>query len=284
MINRLKHFNELVLFKHTVFSLPFIFIAMFVAADGWIGAKLFVLGIFATLSARNFAMSFNRYADIDFDKLNPRTKNRPSVDGRLNKSSIFVFMVFNGFVFVIVSYFINTLAFKLSIPFLIILGFYSLVKRFSYFAHLFLGLALSLAPIAGAIAVLGATPVWVYFLAFGVLFWVSGFDLIYALQDLDFDKKNKLNSIPAKFGVKNTLKISRIFHILTVIFWFIFIQYTPNLGIFSIAGLLLACMMLLWEQYIVFKGLENINRAFFTVNGYLGFIFLFFILGDIFWT
>jgi 4-hydroxybenzoate polyprenyltransferase len=280
----MRYFNELVLFKHSVFSLPFIFIAMFVAADGWFGVKLFILGILATISARNFAMSFNRFVDMDFDRLNPRTKNRPSVDGRLSKNSIVIFMAINGIAFVGVSYFINLLAFKLSIPFLVILGFYSLVKRFSYFAHLFLGLALSLAPIAGAIAVLGFIPIWVYYLAFGVLFWVSGFDLIYALQDLEFDKKSGLNSIPAKFGVKNTLRISRFFHFLTIIFWFMFIQGAPNLGILSMIGLLFAFVMLSWEQYIVFKGLENINRAFFTVNGYLGFIFLFFILGDIFWN
>jgi len=282
MFEKLKYFNELVMLKHTVFSLPFIFIAMFCAADGWFGVGLLVAGVFATLFARNFAMSFNRFVDKKFDKLNPRTKNRPSVDGRLSSKSIIFFILINGAGFVITSYFINALAFKLSVPFLFIIGFYSYVKRFSYFAHIFLGIALGLAPIAGAIAVRGDVFVWTWFLAFGVVFWVAGFDLIYALQDLEFDKKAGLNSIPAKFGIEKTLKISRTFHFLTVLFWFLFIISTPHLGKISLFGLIVSAIILAWEQYIVSSSLNNINRAFFTLNGYLGFIFLFFILGDIY--
>ena len=265
------------MFKHTVFSLPFIFIAMVVGAKGWFGFSLFGLGVFATITARNFAMAFNRYVDRNFDKQNPRTQNRPSVDGRVSSNSMIIFISINGLLFVAVSYFINPLAFKLSVPFLFILGLYSLIKRFSSLAHLFLGLALGLAPIAGAIATIGATPLWVYYLSVGVMFWVGGFDLLYALQDLEFDKKAKLHSIPAKYGKKKSLYISRIFHIITVCSWFLFVQ-EADLGFFGIAGVVLSALMLFYEQLLVHKSLNNINKAFFTINGYLGFVFLLFIV------
>lgn len=281
IIKTIKDFNELVMFQHTVFSLPFIFMAMFVAAEGWFGWRLFVLGLFAAVTARNFAMSFNRYIDRKYDRENPRTKGRPSVDGRLNPAVVLLFTIINAVFFVAVSFYINPLAFYLSVPFLGILAFYSYVKRFSASAHLFLGLALGLAPIAGAVAVTGSVPVWSVLLAAGVLFWVAGFDLLYALQDMEYDKERGLHSIPAKFGLKGTLWISRSFHLLSVLFWSAFVMSVPVLSTFSIAGLAVATAMLLWEQYLVHKGLENINRAFFTVNGYLGFIFLFFVVMDL---
>ena len=129
-INKLKDFNELVMFEHSVFSLPFIFIAMAVSADGWFGFWLLLMGVLAAISARNFAMGFNRYLDRDIDKLNPRTRNRPSVDGRVSSATILAFIIINAIIFISVAYFINDLAFKLSFFFLIILGGYSLFKRF----------------------------------------------------------------------------------------------------------------------------------------------------------
>lgn len=281
VLKTIKDFNELVMFQHTVFSLPFIFMAMFVAAEGWFGWRLLVLGVFAAVTARNFAMSFNRYIDRKYDRENPRTKGRPSVDGRLNPTVVLLFTIINAVFFVAVSFYINQLAFYLSVPFLGILAFYSYVKRFSASAHLFLGLALGLAPIAGAVAVTGTVPVWSVLLAAGVLFWVAGFDLLYALQDMEYDKERGLHSIPARFGLTGTLWISRSFHLLCVLFWSAFVMSVPVLSTFSIAGLGAATMMLMWEQYLVHKGLENINRAFFTVNGYLGFIFLFFVIMDL---
>ena len=160
MIQRLKYFNELVMFQHSIFSLPFIFIAMIVSAKGWFGFGLFFLGLLAAITARNFAMGLNRYADREFDAKNPRTANRPSVDGRLSASSILLFTIVNALVFVAVAYMINTLAFYMSIPLLVVLGSYSYFKRFSALAHVVLGLSLGLAPIAGAIAVEGSIPFW----------------------------------------------------------------------------------------------------------------------------
>ncbi|HHD83678.1 MAG TPA: 4-hydroxybenzoate octaprenyltransferase, partial [Campylobacteraceae bacterium] len=149
----LRDLNELVMFKHSIFSLPFIFIAMIVAAEGWFGWRLLGLGVLAAVTARNFAMGFNRWADIDIDRANPRTANRPSVDGRLRKETVLLFTVANGIAFVVVAWFINSLAFWLSFPILVILAGYLLMKRVSPLAHLVLGFSLGLAPIAGVVAV-----------------------------------------------------------------------------------------------------------------------------------
>ena len=279
MLRHLKNLSELVVFEHTIFSSAFILIAMVVAAKGWFGFGILLLCSLALISARNFAMAINRYVDIDIDKQNPRTKSRPNADGRISPFKILVFAIINAVLFVIVSYFINNLAFVLSLPFLFLLGIYSYFKRFSVLAHFILGISLSLAPIAGVIAVLGYIPLWSVFLAIGVIFWVAGFDLLYSLQDIDFDKQIGLFSIPAIYGAKNTLIISRICHIFACLFWLMFVVYS-NSGILAYIGLVCAILMLCYEHYLVSKDFLNIPKAFFQTNGYLGFIFLLFIILD----
>lgn len=259
--------------------MPFIFISMVVAANGWFGFKLLFLGALAAVSARNFAMGLNRWADREFDVLNPRTASRPSVDGRLDATSIFIFTLINAVVFVGVAYIINSLAFYLSFPILMILGSYSYFKRFSEGAHLVLGISLGLAPLAGVVAVQASIPVWSILLSLGVMFWVAGFDLLYSLQDVEFDKKNGLFSIPSRYGVNASFLISAIFHALTVLFWALFV-YAANLGIYAYAAVLFSLMMLYYEHYLVRKDFTKIDRAFFTVNGYLGIIFFIFIVLD----
>jgi 4-hydroxybenzoate polyprenyltransferase len=281
LIKKVKDFNELVMFEHSIFSLPFIFIAMVVAADGWFGWKLFFLGILAALSARNFAMGVNRYADRDIDAKNPRTANRPNVDGRLDRHTILLFIFANAFVFVVVAYFINSLAFVLSVPILILLAAYSYFKRFSSLAHIFLGLTLGLAPIAGVIAVSGRIELWSVLLSLGVIFWVAGFDLLYSLQDMEFDKAEGLHSIPAHYGVDATLFISALFHALAVLFWLLFV-WAADLGFFAYLAAFGSAFVLAYEQYLVRKDFKQIDRAFFTVNGYLGIaFFLLIVLGRI---
>ncbi len=278
--SKLKNFSELVMFEHTIFSLPFIFLAMVVSAKGWFGWKLLVLGALAAITARNFAMGVNRYLDRDIDALNPRTKNRPSVDGRVSTKEMLIFITINAIGFILVAYFINSLAFKLSIPILAILGAYTLFKRFSALAHIILGISLGLAPIAGAIAVLGEIPSWVVILSIGVVFWVAGFDLLYSLQDIEFDKKHNLYSIPSRFGAKNTLTIAAIFHTITVICWYFFVK-VANLGGFGLLAVIISALMLGYEHYLVRKDFTKIDRAFFTVNGYLGFIFFILVTIDV---
>jgi len=274
---KLADFSELVMFKHSVFSLPFIFIAMLVAADGWFGWKLLLLGTLAAVSARNFAMGVNRYLDRDIDILNPRTKNRPSVDGRVSNVQMLGFIVVNALLFIAVAYFVNDLALKLAIPILLVLAAYTLFKRFSAAAHLILGISLGLAPIAGVVAVSGEITAWSVYLAIGVMFWVAGFDLLYSLQDIEFDKENGLHSIPSRFGAKNTMRIAKVFHILAVGFWAWFVV-SAGLGIWAQLSVLFAALMLSYEHYLVNKDFTKIDKAFFTVNGYLGFVFLIFII------
>ena len=275
----LKDFNELVMFKHTIFSLPFIFVAMVVSANGWFGWKLLGLGLLAAISARNFAMGVNRYLDKDIDKLNPRTANRPSVDGRIGDIAQIVFILLNAFLFIVVAYFINSLAFWLSFVILFILAAYSFFKRFSEFAHLILGISLGLAPIAGVIAVEAKITLWSIFLAIGVMFWVAGFDLLYSLQDIEFDKKMRLYSIPSIYGAKCTLFLSKIFHILTILFWLLFV-IEAKLGIVTYFAVLIGAVMLYFEHKIISKDFTKIDKAFFTINGYLGVIFFILVVID----
>ncbi len=280
VIKRVQEFNELVMFKHSIFSLPFIFIAMVVAADGWFGWKLLFLGALAAISARNFAMGVNRYADIDIDRKNPRTKNRPNADGRISSKSMLIFIILNAAAFVTIAYFINTLALSLSIPMLCVLGVYSYFKRFSPLAHIVLGVSLGLAPIAGVVAVEAYIPMWSILLALGVLFWVAGFDLLYSLQDIEFDKTNSLHSIPSIYGERATLFISALFHTNAVIFWMLFVV-SANLGIFAYFAVVASAVMLWYEHKIVRKDFTKIDRAFFTINGYLGVAFFAFIVVDV---
>lgn len=277
---KLNHFSELVMFKHSVFSLPFIFIAMLVAAQGWFGWKLLFLGTLAAVTARNFAMGVNRYLDRDVDILNPRTKGRPSVDGRVSNVQMVGFIVINALLFIVVAYFVNTLAFQLSIPILLVLGAYTLFKRFSSMAHLILGVSLGLAPIAGVVAVSGEITLWSVYLAIGVMFWVAGFDLLYSLQDMEFDKANDLHSIPSKFGANKTMWIARVFHILAIVFWAYFVV-TSGLGFWAQLAVIFSAIMLSYEHYIVNKDFTKIDKAFFTVNGYLGFVFLILIIVEV---
>lgn len=279
LIKKAKDFNELVMFEHSVFSLPFIFIAMVVAADGWFGFWLLFMGTLAALSARNFAMGVNRYADRDVDAANPRTAGRPNVDGRLDASSILLFIAVNAFMFVVVAYMINPLAFKLSLPILFVLGSYSYFKRFSSMAHVILGISLGLAPIAGVVAVSAAIPLWSVLLSLGVIFWVAGFDLLYSLQDIDFDKEKGLHSIPSVYGAEATLFISAIFHTLAVLFWILFV-WSAGLGSFAVMAAFGSGAVLAYEQKLVRRDFSQIDRAFFTVNGYLGIAFFILIVLD----
>lgn len=286
ILEKFGEINELIVAKHSIFSLPFIFIAMIVASklqsgSAWFGWSLFFLGLICAISARNFAMALNRYADKDIDVLNPRTASRPSVDGRIGSKNILIFIIINALIFIVASYFINSLAFWLSFPILVVLGSYSYMKRFTPLAHLVLGLSLGLAPIAGAIAVLDAIPLWGVLLCIGVMFWVAGFDLLYSLQDMEFDKEQHLHSIPSHYGKDCTFFISKIFHALTILFWSLFVG-VAGLGFWAWTAILISAIILWQEHVIVNRDFSKIDRSFFTLNGYLGIVFFLFILIECF--
>ena len=280
LLERLRHFNELVIFQHTVFALPFILIAMIVGAGGWFGWKLLFLGLLCAVSARNFAMAFNRLVDRDIDAKNPRTRTRPSVDGRVSVREMTAFILLNGVLFVFSAFWINHLAFALSLPILLILALYSVMKRFSFLAHLLLGVSLALAPIAGIVAIKASVPLWSVFLSLGVLFWVAGFDVLYSLQDREFDKAAGLHSIPVYFGESRAIWIARGFHLITLIFWLLFVRTAP-VGSLMLWAWACCAIMLFYEHYLVSRNFENIPKAFFTVNGYLGILFLLFCVMDV---
>ena len=276
---------ELVVFKHSIFALPFLFVSMMLASNlqnnsPWFGFKVLILGIICAVSARNFAMAFNRFLDEDIDKDNPRCKERPNLNGRIDRKSVLFFIFLNALIFIISTYFINDLAFYLSFLVLFILGLYSAFKRFSSLAHLVLGLCLGLSSIAGSVIVLGEISFYSVLLCIGISFWTAGFDLLYSIQDMEYDRLKKLHSIPAKFGIKTTLFLSAFFHFLAVLFWFCF-AYEAKLSYISFIGIALCAVILFLEQVIVRKNFANIDRAFFTLNGYLSIVFFIFVLVDL---
>ncbi|EGK8098685.1 4-hydroxybenzoate polyprenyltransferase [Campylobacter upsaliensis] len=284
---KIKDILELVVFKHSIFALPFLLSAMIVASklkndSVWFGFSALILGIICAVSARNFAMATNRLMDEDIDKDNPRCKDRPNISGRIGKMSVWGFILVNALVFIVCSYFINPLAFYLSFPVLFLLAFYSAFKRFSSLAHLVLGFCLGLAPVAGSIIVLGEIHLFSVILCLGVTFWTAGFDLLYSLQDMEYDKKVGLHSVPAKFGASATLFISAFCHFLTTLFWLLFVWVAP-LGGLAFFGVLICGAILMAEHLIVRKNFAHIDRAFFTLNGYLSVVFFIFVLVDLLW-
>ncbi|MDL0107883.1 4-hydroxybenzoate polyprenyltransferase [Campylobacter felis] len=284
---KIKDILELVVFKHSIFALPFLLSAMIVASklkndSVWFGFSALILGIICAVSARNFAMATNRLMDEDIDKDNPRCKDRPNISGRIGKMSVWGFILVNALVFIVCSYFINPLAFYLSFPVLFLLAFYSAFKRFSSLAHLVLGFCLGLAPVAGSIIVLGEIHLFSVILCLGVTFWTAGFDLLYSLQDMEYDKKIGLHSVPAKFGANATLFISAFCHFLATLFWLLFVWVAP-LGGLAFFGVLICGTILMTEHLIVRKNFAHIDRAFFTLNGYLSVVFFIFVLVDLLW-
>lgn len=285
---KFKDILDLIVFKHSIFALPFLFSAMLVASkivndSAWFGFKALILGVICAISARNFAMASNRLMDEDVDLNNPRCKDRPNIDGRIGRRSVWIFILLNALIFVICSYFINALAFYLSFPILFILAFYSAFKRFSSLVHLVLGFCLGLAPIAGSVIILGKIHFFSVLLCLGVTFWTAGFDLLYSLQDMEYDKKIGLYSIPAQFGSDVTLFFSAFCHFLAVVFWLLFVWITP-LGGLAFVGVMVCALILFFEHKIVRKNFAHIDRAFFTLNGCLSLVFFIFIWMDLLWN
>lgn len=284
-MNKLKNILELIVFKHSIFALPFLIISMLSAiklyelslSSIWLN---FILAIFCAVCARNYAMALNRLLDADIDILNERTKNRPSVDGRVGRGNLVLFIIANAVIFVILAYFINTTCFYLSFFALALLGSYSLFKRFSYLAHIILGLSLGFACVAGEIVLTNSISAYSIALCFAVCFWTAGFDCLYALQDLEFDKANNLFSIPSCFGKTATLFIAAIFHLIAFLFWFVFLV-SVNAGFYGFLGLIIVGILLIIEHFIVRKNTEKIERAFFDINAIVSIVFLIFFIIDL---
>lgn len=264
---------EMIKFEHTLFALPFAFLGAILAANGLPTWPQIVWITVAMVGARSAAMTFNRIIDIDFDAANPRTANRELPTGRLSVGFAWAFLFVSIAVFVFAAWSLNWLTFALSpIALLSVLG-YSYAKRFTAFAHLMLGWALSISPTAAWIAVRGAIDSEVpLLLSLLVLMWTAGFDVMYACQDYEFDKKAGLRSIPARFGIRNALWIARLFHVQAFLA-LVLLYLVTGLGWLALAGVAAVGLLLLYQHTLVTPtDLSRMNAAFFTTNAFVSVI------------
>ena len=272
----IKQYLELIKFSHTLFALPFALIAVLVAAEGSPSLYQIFWVVIAMVGARSGAMGFNRWADRKFDAENPRTQKRPSVTGAISPQSVLGFTLMSYAVLVLAAYQLNTLAFYLSPLAIFLTMFYSLTKRFTAYSHFFLGLAIGIAPIAAWISIKGEIALPALVLGCSVLCWIAGFDILYALQDLDFDRKTGLFSIPARLGIERSLSFSRGLHGTTLILWITFYLLTP-LNTWFLVGILVGAGLLFWEHWLLRGGnLQKLDTAFFNMNGYISLSMLLF--------
>ncbi len=279
------NYSSFVKINHTIFSLPFALIGFSLAIHekgSNVDLKLLFLVILCVLFARNAAMGFNRYADRELDKKNPRTALREMPRNIIKPKSALLFVIVNIILFMGTTWLINIVCFLLSPVALIVILGYSLTKRFTFLSHMFLGLSLSLAPIGAYIAVTGRFSILPVLYSVAVIFWVAAFDILYALQDEDFDKTEKLKSIPVAFGKKNALILSALFHLVSIIV----VVAAGIVGQFHLlywTGVIIFSAIMVYEHLIVKPDdLSKVNLAFATMNGMASVIFAVFVISDIF--
>lgn len=294
---KVKNYLSLVKFSHTIFAMPFAMIGFFIGItkgdvysdykfsdSSWvesIGIK-FILVLICMITARSAAMAFNRYLDRHFDAKNPRTAIREIPKGIISANSALRFTILSCLLFIVATFFINRICFYLSPVALFVILFYSYTKRFTFLCHIVLGLGLSLAPIGAYLAVTGVFAVLPILFSLAVIFWVSGFDIIYALQDIDFDQSQNLYSIPSTVGKSRALRVSELLHVLSAacviaagIYGHLHWLYWIGIGIF--AG------MLIYQHSIVKPNdLSKVNIAFMTANGIASVVFAVFVIADLF--
>jgi 4-hydroxybenzoate polyprenyltransferase len=299
-----KNYLSLVKFSHTIFALPFALIGFFLGAykaySGqwsinksigwgyeatnlfwWYGLK-FILVLICMVTARSAAMAFNRYLDRSFDAKNPRTAIREIPKGIISPSSALRFVIFNCIIFIAATFFINKICFFLSPVALFVVLFYSYTKRFTPLCHLVLGLGLSLAPIGAYLAVIGRFDILPLLFSFAVIFWVSGFDIIYALQDVEFDQSQHLYSIPAVAGKSKALHISELLHVLSA-GCVIAAGFYGHFHFIYWIGIAVFCGMLFYQHSIVKPNdLKRVNLAFMTANGIASVVFGVLVIADLF--
>jgi 4-hydroxybenzoate polyprenyltransferase len=295
-MSRFRNYLSLVKFSHTLFALPFAMIGFFLGIAGsrtdyevkppgtpvlWMR---FFLVLICMVTARSAAMAFNRYLDRHFDARNPRTAIRELPRGIIAPHSALRFVIICCIIFMATCWFVNPLCFYLSPVALFVILFYSYTKRFTSLCHLVLGIGLSLAPIGAFLAVTGRFELLPLLFSGAVICWVSGFDIIYALQDEDFDKSENLYSVPTAFGKKQALRISGFLHVLSAIF-VIAAGLTGDFGIWYWAGVILFAGMLIYQHTIVKPNdLSRVNLAFMTTNGVASVVFALFVIADMFIT
>ncbi len=271
MIGKLRDYADFVKIEHTLFALPFAYLGAFIAQRGWFGLKLFVLIALAFTGMRTVAMTLNRIIDREIDALNPRTANRHLPSGRMSLKEAYAILLIALIVYEVSAYFINETAFKLSPIPVIVAYIYPYLKRFTCLCHYVLGLNLALAPLGGWVAVTNSVffDKTILLLSLAVIFWVAGFDIIYALQDLEFDRKYGLHSIGAHFGKEFALKISALNH--AIFFVLVFLSATMWNKI-AVVGVAVIGLLLIYEHLAVRRG--DIETAFFKVNAVISSVLL----------
>ncbi len=281
MLRNLRLTLQMIKWEHSVLTLPFGLTGAMLAAGGLpTGRQLWWIAV-ALVAARAAAMAFNRLADAGFDAANPRTQTRALPQGALSKRFVALFVVLSCALLIFAAWQLNRLALYLSPLALLVLLSYSYTKRFTRWSHLVLGFAMGLAPVGGWIAVRGSLDPPILILTAAVMFWGGGFDILYACQDYDFDHRAGLHSIPRFFGIDRALWMARGFHLLTLALLAL-LAHVFALGWIAAAGVVVVGMMLGYEHSLVSADdLSRLNTAFFTMNGVISTVFLFFVTADL---
>ena len=269
----IQNWLRMVKFSHSVFALPFALSAAWLASGGMPRPRVLGLIILCTVAARTAAMAFNRLVDRRIDTLNPRTQTRELVSGEVSSASAVLMVIASSAIFIGGAFALNSLSGWLSLPVLATLLGYSFAKRVTWLAHLVLGLALGLAPLGAWLAVTGELSGNLFpplLLALAVMTWVAGFDLIYSCQDADFDRRNALHSVPARFGVAGALRFSTLLHVVTAAALVAF-GMNSGLGLAYWAALVVVLALLTWQHGLVSADdLSRVDMAFFSLNGWVG--------------
>lgn len=280
---RIQVYGRLIKFSHTVFALPFALASVLLAhrTQPVTWSSVFWV-LVAMASARSAAMGFNRYVDHDYDRRNPRTKDRPLATGQISRNSVLVFVVMSSGLFILSAAALGATCLALSVPTLGVIFFYSLTKRFTSFSHLFLGLAIGLAPLGAWIAVTNSVDARILLLSLALMTYIAGFDILYACQDLEFDTKERLYSIPACMGIGKALKVSTALHAGTFVF-LLSVYFAFHLATGYIVCLVLIASLLVVEHILVRPGnLSRVNLAFFHVNSVISVLLFFGVFTDTF--
>jgi len=266
--------------EHSIFALPFALCGAMLAANGLPSARQLFWIVIAMVGARSAAMAFNRLVDADYDAANPRTAMRALPAGTLSRTFVAFFVVISAAVLVLAAYGLNWLAFRLSPVALAIVLLYSYTKRFTRWSHLVLGFALGVAPAAAWNAVKGNLDLRILLLTFAVTFWVAGFDVLYACQDIEFDRTAKLYSLPSRLGIKRSLLVARLLHF-TMFLFLLLLLPVFGLGTIALVGITAVALLLGYEHSLVKSDdLSKLDAAFFTMNGVIAVVFFVFVAAD----
>ena len=279
----LGRYLGLVKFEHTLFALPFALISLLIATGGRPAPSTLLWVIVAMVGARSAAMAFNRLADRELDARNPRTVDRHLPVGSVSAAGAAVVTAIGAALLAFAAWRLNPLCFALSPAALVVVLGYTYTKRFTHWSHLVLGLGLGIAPVGAWLAATGAFAPFPLWLAAGVMLWVGGFDAIYGCQDVEFDRRERLHSLAVRFGVGGALVVAKVMHLLAVLCLSAAFGREPSLGLIARLGLVLMILLLVWEHRLVRGGdLTYIDRAFFTINSWIGILLLTFVAADIY--